>query len=80
MRKLTNNEISTQNFNDQMTDVREKYDELEKTLIQEKFQVLEILEKSYKQDMKILVETYDEDPELKMRWNSIEDKFQIIIE
>ena len=28
--KITNDEISTQNFNEQMTDVREKYDDLGK--------------------------------------------------
>ena len=54
--------------------ILEKYDDLGK------FQVLEILEKSHKQDMKILVETYDEDSELKIIWNTVEDRFQAIIE
>ena len=80
LRKITNDEISTQNFNDQMNDVREKYDELEKTVIQEKFQVLEILEKAHKQEMKTLIEKYDEDVELRITWDPIRDRFQAIIE
>ena len=67
--KLTNDEISSKNFSDQMTDIRAKYDELEKTMIKEKFQILEIMEKSHKHDLNLLVDNYDEDPEMDVKWN-----------
>ncbi len=67
---LTNDKISTKNFSDQMEDIRSKYDELEKTMIKEKFQILEIVEKSYKRELNLLVDRYDDDPEMDVIWNS----------
>ena len=77
--KLTNDEISSKNFSDQMTDIRAKYDELEKTMIREKFQILEILEKSHKQDLNLLVNNYDEDPEMDVKWNQDRDMYQAVL-
>lgn len=68
--KLTNDKISAKNFSEQMEDIRSKYNELEKTMIKEKFQILEIIEKSYKQELNLLVDRYDDDPEMDVIWNS----------
>lgn len=68
--KLANDEISVKNFSDQIEDIRAKYDELEKTMIKEKFQILEIIEKSYKKELNLLADRYDDDPEMDVMWNS----------
>ena len=77
--RLTNDEISSENFSDQMTDIREKYKELEKTMIKEKFQVLEIMEKSHKQDLNILVDNYDDDPEIDVVWNQSLGTYNVVM-
>ena len=77
--KLTNDEISAKNFSDQMEDIRAKYDELEKTMIKEKFQIFDIMEKSYKQELNLLVENYDDDPEIDVTWNQDRRAYHAVI-
>ncbi len=62
--KIANDKMSTKNFTEQMEDTRSKYNELEKTMIKEKFQNLEIIDKSFKQELNLLVDRYDEDDEI----------------
>jgi len=77
--RLTSDEISAKNFSDQMEDIRAKYDELEKTMIKEKFQILEIMEKSHKQDLNLLVDNYDDDPEMDVTWNQDRRAYQAVM-
>ena len=68
--KIANDEMSAKNFSDQMENIRGKYNELEKTMIKEKFQILEIIEKSHKRELNLLADRYDDDPEMDVIWNS----------
>ena len=77
--KLTNDEISSKYFSDQITNIRAKYNELEKTLIKEKFQILEIMEKSHKQELNLLVDNYDGDREIDVKWNSGIEKYHAVL-
>jgi len=77
--KLTNDKISSKNFSDQMTDIRAKYSELEKIMIKEKFQILDIMDKSHKKNLNLLVDNYDDDPEIDVTWNSKNEIFQAVI-
>ena len=77
--KLTNDEISSKNFSDQMTDIRAKYDALEKTMIKEKFQILEIMEKSHKQDLNLLVDNFDDDSEMNVKWNPDKETYHAVL-
>ncbi len=78
LNKLNNDEISVDNFSTQITDIREKYHAVEKNMIKEKFQILEIMEKSLKNNLDILISKYEHDSEVKINWNSEQDTFSVI--
>ena len=77
--KLANDKISTKNFTEQMEDTRSKYNELEKTMIKEKFQILEIIDKSFKQELNLLVDRYNEDLEMNIIWDSNRETYNAIM-
>ena len=77
--KLINDQISAKNFSDQVEDIRAKYDELEKTMIKEKFQILEIMNKSYQRELDLLVDNYGDDPEMDVTWNSDRRSYQVVM-
>ena len=76
---LSADNMSAKNFSDQVEDIRAKYDELEKTMIKEKFQILEIMEKSYERELDLFVDNYDDDPEMNVTWNSDRRLYQVVM-
>ena len=72
-------EYFVKNCSDQVEDIRAKYNELEKTMIKEKFQILEIIEKSYKKELNLLADRYDDDPEMDVVWNSDRRTFDAVM-
>ncbi len=79
LNKLNNDEISVDNFSTQVTDIREKYNAVEKNMIKEKFQILDIMEKSLKNNLDILISKYEHDSEIKIDWNSEQNTFSAIM-
>ena len=79
LNKLNNDEISVDNFSTQITDIREKYNAVEKNMIKEKFQILDIMEKSLKNNLDILISKYEHDSEIKIDWNSEQNTFSAIM-
>ena len=73
--KLDNNEISTENFSVQITTIREKYNAVEKEMIKEKFQILEIMEKSKGENLETLISKYEQDSEIKIIWNDKQNTY-----
>lgn len=78
LNKLNNGEISRENFSSQITDIREKYDTVKNSMIKEKFQTLEIMEKSMKENLDTMMSKYAHDSEIKIIWNSDESKYEIV--
>lgn len=68
--KLDSGKISAENFSLQITDIREKYDAVEKSMIKEKFRTLDIMERSLKDNLDVLASKYERDSEIKIRWDS----------
>jgi hypothetical protein len=75
--KLNTDEISVENFSTQITDIREKYSAVEKIMIKEKFQILDIMEKSLKNNLNILISKYEHDSEIKINWNSEQNTYGV---
>lgn len=78
LNKLNNGEISKENFSHQITDIREKYDAVENDMIKEKFQTLDIVEKSMKDTLNTLISKYEHDPEIKITWDSVDKTYRVI--
>ena len=53
-----------------MEDTCSNYNKLEKTTIKGKIQILEIIIKSFKQELNLLCDRYDEDTEMDVIWDS----------
>lgn len=75
--KLNTDEISVENFSTQITDIREKYSAVEKNMIKEKFQILDIMEKSLKDNLNTLISKYEHDSEIKINWNSEQNTYGV---
>ncbi|MCE2506703.1 MAG: hypothetical protein J4F36_09630 [Nitrosopumilaceae archaeon] len=48
-------------------------------MIKEKFQILDIMEKSLKNNLDILISKYEHDSEIKIDWNSEQNTFSAIM-
>lgn len=77
--KLNNNQLSTENFSTQITDIREKYAAVEKTMIKEKFRTLEIMEKSLDDNLNTLISKYEQDSEINIGWNSEQNTYGVTV-
>ncbi|AJM92918.1 hypothetical protein [Nitrosopumilus piranensis] len=80
LNKLNSDEIDAENFSAQIIDIREKYNEVEKNMIKEKFQVLDIMEKSMKENLDTLISKYDHDSEIKIVWNDKQNTYNATID
>ena len=78
--KLNTDEISVDNFSTQIIDIREKYSAVEKNMIKEKFQILDIMEKSLKNNLDILISKYEHDSEIKVNWNSEQNTYGVTMD
>jgi len=79
LNKLNSDEIDAENFSAQIIDIREKYHEVEKNMIKEKFQTLDIMEKSMKESLNTLISQYEHDSEIKIVWNDAQSTYSAII-
>ena len=61
--------MSKKTFSHQITDIREKYAQLEENILDEKSRVLEILENQHQTSMDNFVKNYLSDSEVKVVWN-----------
>lgn len=77
LHKLNTDEISVENFSTQITDIREKYSAVEKNMIKEKFQILDIMEKSLKNNLDVLISKYEHDSEIKINWNTEQNTYGV---
>ncbi|MFB5620825.1 MAG: hypothetical protein ACE5RC_06825 [Nitrosopumilus sp.] len=62
--------MSKETFSQQITDIREKYEQLKNTLESEKEHVLQILEEQHQSSIDTFVNTYRSDSEVQIMWNS----------
>lgn len=76
--KLNGDELSQDIFSHQITDIREKYDAVENDMIKEKFQTLDMMEKSMKDALNVLMSKYEHDSEIKITWDSADKKYGVI--
>jgi len=79
LNKLNSDEIDAENFSAQIIDIREKYNKVEKNMIKEKFQTLDIMEKSMKESLDTLISQYEHDSEIKIVWNDAQSTYSAII-
>ena len=79
LNKLNSDEIDAENFSAQIIDIRGKYNEVEKNMIKEKFQTLDIVEKSLKENLEILMSKYEHDSEIKIAWNDSQNTYSVIM-
>ncbi|GBH33411.1 hypothetical protein NZNM25_02020 [Nitrosopumilus zosterae] len=76
LNKLNSDEIDAENFSVQITDIREKYKAVEKNMIKEKFQTLDILDKSLRENLDTLMSKYEHDSEIKIVWNDTQGTYR----
>ncbi|MCV0367581.1 MAG: hypothetical protein K5798_10025 [Nitrosopumilus sp.] len=76
LNKLNSDEIDAENFSTQITDIREKYKAVEKNMIKEKFQTLDILDKSLRENLDTLISKYEHDSEIKIVWNDAQGTYR----
>ncbi len=61
----------------QITDIRERYDHLEKTMDEEKSRIMKILEEQHLENMDDFVRSHNSDSEIRAIWNSHEPTFVV---
>lgn len=61
--------MSNDAFSQQITDIREKYSQLEETMTEEKSRIMKILEKQHQKNINDFVKIYETDSEIKSVWN-----------
>ena len=62
--------MSKKVFSHQIFDIREKYKQLEDTVVDEKSRILEILENQHQTNINNFVKNYESDSEMRIVWNS----------
>ncbi len=68
--------MSKKVFSHQISDIREKYQQLEETIVGEKSHLLEILENQHQTNINNFVKNYESDSEMSIMWNSQNPVFQ----
>ena len=68
--------MSKKVFSHQISDIREKYQQLEETIVGEKSHLLEILESKHQTNINNFVKNYESDSEMSIMWNSQNPVFQ----
>jgi hypothetical protein len=71
------NEFKRILLSNEITNVREKYSELEHDLLNEKSRVLSIVEEQYQKDMDNFAKNYEHDVEMNLIWNLKVPVFEI---
>ena len=66
---IGNNSMSKEEFTHQITNIREKYAQLEQTVVDEKSRVLEILKHQHQTSVNNFVKDYRSDSEIKVMWD-----------
>ncbi len=70
------NSMSNKTLSQKITDIREKYANLEETMKEEKSRIIEILEKQHQKNIDDFVKSYKSDSEIKVMWNSQNPAFE----
>jgi len=73
---IGNHSISKEQMSNQITNIREKYAQLEQNTTDEKSRVLEILKLQHTTSVNNLVKDYESDSELKITWNQSNPIFE----
>lgn len=69
LEKFNNSQIKQKQLSQEITDIRERYSDLEADISNDQRRIMKILEEQYVQDMDDFVGTYNHDLELKLVWN-----------
>jgi hypothetical protein len=73
------NSMSNKALSQQITDIRERYNQLKETMKEEKLRSVEILEKQHQNNINDFVKRYESDSEIKAVWNSHNPTFEVKI-
>ncbi|QLH06650.1 hypothetical protein [Nitrosopumilus ureiphilus] len=68
--------MSKKTFSQQISDIREKYKQLEETVVDEQSRILEILENQHQTSINNFVKNYESDSEMRIIWNSQNPVFE----
>ena len=69
LQKFNNSQIKQKQLSQEITDIRERYFDLEEDISNDQTRIMKILEEQHVQDMDDFVGNYKHDPELKLVWN-----------
>ena len=69
LEKFNNSQIKQKQLSREITDIRERYSDLEENISNDQRRIMKILEEQYVQDLDGFVGNYSHDPELKLVWN-----------